>query len=206
MDVIYGRYPKRNLLMTFTFFIFRQFIGLPNRTKEGCTLEVYRVADIRLDYFILKDLFKSVFMVHDLTALNEPNTNGLIAIFDAKNFSFRHFMSLVAHVPTVIHFLQYVQEADCIDIVQIHFVNCSWVVSKTHSFIKPFLTRELSEKMFFHSSNFDTLHEFVSKELLPVDFGGNDGTLDEYMKATLKNLRKHRDFITKNENFFLTHQ
>lgn len=184
----------------------RQFIGLPKKTKEGCTLEVYRVADTRMDYFILKDLFKSVFMVHDMAALNEPNTNGLIAIFDAKNFSFRHFMNLVAHAPTVIHFLQYVQEADCIHIVQIHFVNCSWVVSKTHSFLKPFLTRELSEKMFFHSSNSDTLYEFISKELLPTDFGGYVGSLDEHMENTLNNLRKHRDFITKNENFFLPHQ
>lgn len=142
-------------------------------------------------------------MVHDLAALDEPNTNGLIAIFDAKDFSFWHFMRMVAHGPTVINFLQYVQEADCIDIRQIHFVNCSSVVSKVHSFIKPF-TRELSDIIFFHL-NFDTLHEFVQKEYLPIDFGGCEGTLDQYMSDTMNNMRKHRDFITKNENFFLLH-
>ena len=195
---------KRNLNLTL-FITCRQFIGLPKKTKEGCTVEVYRVADTSLNYFILKDLFKSVFMVHDLTALNEPNTNGLIAIFDAKDFSFWHFMKMVSHAATLIHFLQYVQEADCIDIRQIHFVNCSPIVRKVQSFIKPFLTREISNIMFFHSLGFDTLHEFVSKEYLPIDFGGCEGTLDEYMERTLNNMRKHRDFITKNENFFLLH-
>ncbi|XP_070509783.1 alpha-tocopherol transfer protein-like [Chironomus tepperi] len=183
-----------------------QFMALPKKTKDGCTVEVYRLVDPSLDYFSLKDLFKSVFMIHDLTSLKEPNTNGLIAIFDAKNFSIWHFMKMVSHAPTVINFLQYVQEADCIDIRQIHYVNCSSIVSKVQRFIKPFITRELSEIMHFHSSNYDGLHEYVSKDCLPVDFGGCEGTLDEYMEDTLSNLRKHRDFITNNDNFFLLKQ
>ena len=144
-------------------------------------------------------------MVHDLLALNVPNTNGLIAIFDAKDFSFWHFMKLVQHVATVVHFLQYVQEADCIDIRKIHFVNCSPIVSKVHAFIKPFLARETASIMYFHPT-FESLHEHVDKEYLPIDFGGCEGTLDEHMKNTLNNLRKHRDYLTKNDNFFLTHQ
>ena len=145
-------------------------------------------------------------MVHDLTALNEPNTNGLIAIFDAKKFTFWHFMKLVSHAPTAINFLQYVQEADCIDIRQIHFINCSPIVNKVISFLTPFFTRELSESMNFHSSGFESLHKFVSKEYLPIEYGGCKGTLAEYMDYTVKNLRKHRDFVENNENFFLLNQ
>ena len=144
-------------------------------------------------------------MINDVNDTLEPNTNGLVSIYDANGFTLRHFLKLVSHASTVMHFLQYGQEATCLNLKQIHVVNCSSIVSKVISFFKPFFSKEVRESMYFHT-NLETLYEFVSKEYLPVEFGGFDGSVDEYMKISVDKLHEHRDFVTKTDNFFIIHE
>lgn len=141
-------------------------------------------------------------MISDVEDALTPVTNGLVSIYDATGFTFRHFLKLVSHAPTVLHFLQYGQEATCCNLKQIHVVNCSTIVSKVISFFKPFFTKEVRESMHFHT-NLDTLYEFVGKEYLPVEFGGVNGSLVEYLDKAIENLHTHRDFVMNNDNFFL---
>ncbi|KAL7036743.1 hypothetical protein ACKWTF_008923 [Chironomus riparius] len=182
-----------------------QFTPFPKLTKEGYSLESYRVVNSNVNDFIIKDLFKYIYMINDMNDALGPVSNGLISIYDASGFTLRHFLKLVSHTSTVLHFLHYGQEATCIQLKQIHYVNCSSVVSKVLSFFKPFFTKEVRESMHFHT-NLETLHEFVSKEFLPIEFGGCNGSLAEYVDFTVKNLHKHRDFIADSNNFFLLNE
>ena len=142
-------------------------------------------------------------MSHDVNSLIQPNTNGVIAIYDATGFTIRHLMKIVSHAQTTVIFSQYGQEANCINLRQIHYVNCSSIVTKAISFFKSFLSKELKEKFYFHSSGYEKLHEFIPKECLPIEFGGTEGSLKDYHELTLSKLHKYRDFVMKDENFFL---
>ncbi|XP_070509784.1 alpha-tocopherol transfer protein-like [Chironomus tepperi] len=179
-----------------------QFTPFPKLTKEGYSLESYRLVNSNVNDFILKDLFKNIYMINDMNDAFDPVTNGLISIYDATGFTLRHFLKLVAHAPTVLHFLHYGQEATCCSLKQIHLVNCSSIASRVISFFKPFFTKEVRESMHFHT-NLETLHEFISKDCLPIEYGGVNGTLAEYVENVVEDLHKHRDFIGNNDNFFL---
>jgi hypothetical protein len=93
-----------------------------------------------------------------------------------------------------------------VNLKHIHFVNCSTVVTKAISFFKSLLSKELKEKFYFHSSGFESLHEFIDKEHLPVEYGGTQGSLKDYQENTLSNLHKYRDFVMDDENFFLVNK
>ncbi|CAG9805307.1 unnamed protein product [Chironomus riparius] len=180
-----------------------QYTGFPKLTSEGYAVESFRIISPELDNFILQDIMKLVIMSHDVNSLIQPNTNGVIAIYDASGFTIRHFMKVVSNAQTTIIFSQYGQEANCINLRQIHYVNCSSIVTKAISFFKSFLSKELRDKFYFHSVGYENLHKFIGKEYLPIEFGGTEGSLKDYQEDTLNKLHKYRDFVIKDENFFI---
>ncbi|KAL7036745.1 hypothetical protein ACKWTF_008925 [Chironomus riparius] len=180
-----------------------QFTGLPKLTKEGYFIESCRIVSSNLDDFILKDIFKFFYMIHDMNNVINPDVNGIISIYDANGFSFSHFIKLLAQGQTVLHFLQFGQESTCVDVKQIHVVNCSQVVGKLISFLKPFLTKELRDTMHFHPTGFETLHKFIDIECLPVEYDGCGGLMDDFVENTIRKLHKHSEFVGNDENFFL---
>jgi len=164
---------------------------------------IYRLANFDSNNFIYNDFLKTIFALLDIILYCVPCTEGNIGIFDAQGFSFNHFMKLVANINGVSIFTQYTQDAALINTIQIHVVNCSPIVTKLWNFFKHFLNRHVTDNTHFHSSGFETLHDYINKECLPVEYGGSCGTLDDFVKVNIDNLYKHREFVSKNENFFL---
>lgn len=144
-------------------------------------------------------------MVQDMCAVEAPKINRNIFIYDAKGATFKHFMKLVTNLATVLHFLYYEEHYIHINIINNHFVNCSPILNKVINLVSPFLKKESVENMVFHSS-FDTLHEYIDRDCLPVEYDGNCGTLDEFHDINLKQLCKNRDYLSKEENFFLPNE
>jgi hypothetical protein len=142
-------------------------------------------------------------MFTDVHSIIEPNVNGLVSIYDASGFTFSHFMKFVTNVQILMHFSKYGQEASCVDLKQVHFVNCSQMLTKVVAFLKPFITDELAANFNFHTSGFETLHKFIDRECLPIEYGGYEGTLEEYHEYTIKNVEKYQDYLKNDENFFL---
>ncbi|KAL7036744.1 hypothetical protein ACKWTF_008924 [Chironomus riparius] len=182
------------------------FVGFPKLTKERYCVDSYRIVSSNPNDFILKDIIKLLYMIHDMSNIIKPDMDGVVIIYDAKEFSLSHFIKLLSQGQTVLHFMQFGQETTCVDIKQIHIINCSYVVSKLVSFIKPFLTKQLKDTMHFHHTGFEILHKFIDKECLPVDYGGSEGTLKEYMENIIRNLHKYSEFVGNDENFFLTNE
>jgi hypothetical protein len=164
---------------------------------------IYRLANFDANNFNLNDVLRSIFAFSDLLWFCVPYTEGTIGIFDAQGFGFSHFLKLVSNIKSVSVFTQYGQEAAFTDTQQTHVINCSPIITKLFNFFKHFLNKHVTDNTFFHSSGFEMLHKYVDKECLPVEYGGNCGTLDDIVKVNIDNLYKYRDFVTKNENFFL---
>ncbi|KAL7036742.1 hypothetical protein ACKWTF_008922 [Chironomus riparius] len=179
------------------------FTRLPKLSKEGYSIEIHQIVDPNASNFNLTHLFRACFMIHDMNDTIEHTENGVVAIFDAEKFTFQHLIKLLSHPSASMHFLQYGQEATCMEIKQVHIINCSSVINRVVSFLKPFFTKELYEKLHLHTSGYETLHNFVDKDCLPIEFGGCEGSLNDYMEDTLKNLHIHRDFVSDDKNFFL---
>lgn len=51
---------------------------------------------------------------------------------------------------------------------------------------KPILSKEVSEVVHFHKVGSDTLLKHIEKEVLPIDYGGTNGTIDEHFQEWLK--------------------
>lgn len=143
-------------------------------------------------------------MVQDMSLVTAPIIDGDVCIFDAKGLTLWHVMRVVASVSTIRLFFKYVQEAAALRLMQNHFVNCSPVLTKLMGFLKPFMKKELSDGMHFHTSGLESLYEFVSPDVLPEEYGGTDGCLEDYFKQTISKLYDQRDYVLNDDNFFVT--
>ena len=164
---------------------------------------IYRLANYDSNNFILNDILKAIFALSDMIWHCVPYTEGTIGIFDAQGFSFSHFMKFMSNIKSISLFIQYGQEAAFVDAKQIHIINCSPIVPKVFNFFKHFMNKHVTDNTHFHSSGLETLHEYIDKEYLPIEYGGSCGTLDDFVKVNIDNLYKHREFVTKNDYFFL---
>ncbi|KAG5680469.1 hypothetical protein PVAND_009977 [Polypedilum vanderplanki] len=178
-----------------------QVCPLPKLTKEHFHITVFRLINTNSTNFNVNETIKWIFMVLDTLHMKPVKINGDICIFDAKDFSLWHFFKLASNVSTVRIFMRYVQEAIALRIVQNHFVNCSPVLTKIIALIRPLMSKELSETMHFHTTGFESMHEFIPKELLPTEYNGTVGELNELYKQSVSEMQDLRDYINNDDNF-----
>lgn len=116
-------------------------------------------------------------MMFDARFTEYDDSDGIIAagecfIIDSKGMSFRHFLNVVKNVTTVRLYMKYIQEAAPFNIKNIHFINCSYIMDKMFSLIRPLLKKELLEVIYFHTQGLNSLYEHVPKASLPKELGG----------------------------------
>ncbi|GAB6028297.1 Clavesin-1 [Chamberlinius hualienensis] len=96
--------------------------------------------------------------------------NGFVLIIDWNGFAFRHSAILQPRLlKTVIEGLQ-----DCFPgrFYGVHFVNQPWYIEAALTVVKSFLKEKTKDRIFLHGSNLTTLHNHISKDVLPVELGG----------------------------------
>lgn len=167
---------------------------LPLNTPENYKISIFRLADDDPNKFIFTDIVRMASATLDarLVRLDENElTNGDYLIFDMKGFGFKHLMKCVANLSLLRNYMTYSQEAAPLKMIQNHFINCSPTLSKLMSFIKPFMNKEVTDSLQFHT-NIETLYEIIPKELLPIELGGVVGNFQDIFDDWLKNLMKKR--------------
>ncbi|KAI4454616.1 alpha-tocopherol transfer protein-related [Holotrichia oblita] len=149
---------------------------LPVRTKHNHLVVYTRIMDSSLDHFDalqqLKYFDMFVSAVFRVTGLSD----GQVGVMDMEGVTFGHLLRI--NLMDLKRHAYYVQEALPIRIKGLHYINVSPVVDKLLSMIKPFLKKEMASLIHVHTK-MDTLYEYVPKEALPNELGGQAATYKE---------------------------
>lgn len=123
----------------------------------------------------VSNLMKLVMMIGDVRLKEEIHgVAGDIYILDASVATPAHFAKFT---PTIIKkFLVCIQEAYPVKLKQVHVVNISPLVDTIINFVKPFLKEKIRNRIFTHS-NLEAIYEYIPKEILPIEYGGNAGSI-----------------------------
>lgn len=130
-------------------------------------------------------------------------TEGELSIFDCKGFGARHFWKVLTNYSTLKLFLRYVQEAAPFRISENHYVNCSPMMMKLLALIRPFLKKEVFDVMHFHSSGYETLYEHIPRDMLPFEYGGTIGKVDDLYKKSLELVELQSEYLKDDKNWQL---
>ncbi|XP_025829893.1 alpha-tocopherol transfer protein-like isoform X2 [Agrilus planipennis] len=169
-------------------------VPLPNYTDNNYQVFIYRLCDPDPDKFVYADSLKTFFMFSDLRMLTDINLpDGEVPIFDMSGLCLRHISKVSLHL--LKKYMQYTQEAHPVRLKQIHIINTPSFVDKMMLLIKPFLKNETGRMMHFHSSDLSTLYEYVPKDLLPEEYGGESGKLSDLKSQLTQKLINNRDLF-----------
>lgn len=160
--------------------------------KENYKVTILRLIDNDPEKIVFNDVIKAFFMAADtrLVMMDEVFSSGEIPIFDMTNITLRHFTKLV--LSTLRLFMKYSQETHPVTIKQIHIINCSSIVNRVMTVIKPFVNAEVAERIQTHLPDSDTLYKYVPREILPKEYGGYCGSIDEIRKYWIEVLNNQR--------------
>lgn len=73
-------------------------------------------------------------------------------------------------------------------------------MEKLLAMMKPFLNKDVIESLKVHST-LDTLYEYVPKELLPAEYGGDKYSLTELQPHVKAFLEEKREYILNDDNW-----
>lgn len=180
---------------------------LPTFTKEKYKISLFRLIDDDPNKFDYVNTVKWNFMADDVRYITYDSvglTEGEISIMDAKGFSFRHFVKVAANLATLRLYLTYVQEAVPFKIIQNHFVNCSPILTKIMSLIRPFLKKELFDVIHFHTESFASLKDHIPMEALPYEYGGAGGSLDDMYGKWIKHVENKREYLNNDNHWAMS--
>jgi CRAL/TRIO domain len=70
--------------------------------------------------------------------------------------------------------------------------------------IRPFVKKELFEAMHFHTSGYESLYDYVPKEDLPEEYGGEAGKIDDIFEKWLKIVEDQKEYLNDSSNWKLS--
>ncbi|XP_052751970.1 alpha-tocopherol transfer protein-like [Galleria mellonella] len=171
---------------------------LSGLTPNGRRVTICRGVHPNLDAQQIIDCLKLALMIGDVRLLEElEGVAGDVYVLDADILG----PSLLAKLSptTVKKFMICVQEAYPVKLKEVHIVNTSPIVEAFINLVKPFLKEKIRKRIFIHKDIKD-LYKYVPQDMLPVEYGGTCGTMNEIHEQWINKLKEYRDWFAAQES------
>lgn len=168
-------------------------ILFPKVTPQNNRVMLIRLIDFDPDHIIFEDAVTVFSMVYDMTLITpeEPSlADGEIAIFDLKGITVKHLTKL--GFSTLRCYFRYMLESHPMRVKEVHVLNCSSVMDKLMLILRPFLGAKTMKAIHFHAPESLTLFDYVPRDIVPVELGGDGDSLDGPKWYWIRRIEDHR--------------
>ncbi|XP_041980370.1 alpha-tocopherol transfer protein [Aricia agestis] len=143
----------------------------PYRDQDGRRLLFYRIGPWDPKEIPIDDILKGTIFALELGALEPRNQIlGGVALFDLEDLTMQHVWQITPSVASKI--VKLLVSSFPATTHAIHIVNNSWIFDKMYSIFRPFLTKSMQARIFFHGYDMASLHKHIHPEHLPERYGG----------------------------------
>ena len=115
---------------------------------------------------------------------------GDIPVFDMTGTTYRHLTKIT--LSTLRCYMKFTQEAFPVKLREIHLINVSPILSKLLTILRPFLKPQVRNMLNYHLPDSETFFQHVDRELLPVEYGGQAGSIEDIKRNFIKELESQR--------------
>ncbi|CAN7998723.1 unnamed protein product [Ixodes hexagonus] len=150
---------------------------LPGRDREGRAILIVKSGLWNPYACKSEDIFRANVLCLE-QAILDPVTQvtGIVAIMDMKGFGFTHVRFCPpSNLQKVVSLIQ-----DCFParFKAIHIVNEPAIFSMMFGIVRRLLNEKLQQRIHFHGCDMSSLHQFIPAEILPEEYGGFNGPMD----------------------------
>ncbi|KAH8380347.1 hypothetical protein KR009_010147, partial [Drosophila setifemur] len=134
--------------------------------------------------------------------LNEDDdaiVNGMISIMDLGNVSAGHFLQMSPSFAKKMTVFQ--EEALPLRPQGVHFINTPSGFETIFNMFKPMLSKKQQGRLYVHGSKWESMYAQVPKQYLPVEYGGENGSIPELIKEWEQRILAYRSYWEEENNY-----
>ncbi|XP_002026122.2 uncharacterized protein LOC6601034 [Drosophila persimilis] len=134
--------------------------------------------------------------------LNEDDVaivNGMVSILDLANVTTAHFLHMTPAFAKKMTVFQ--EEALPLRPQGVHFINTPGGFETIFNMVKPMLSKKQQGRLYVHGSKWEALYEQVPKKYLPVEYGGENGSIPEIIAEWEQRILAYRGFWEEENNY-----
>ncbi|XP_046383324.1 retinol-binding protein pinta-like isoform X2 [Ischnura elegans] len=177
------------------------FLPLLDKNDRGQQVVLIRAAVHDPRKHQQNDLFKTSNMLVDLMVHEDEliSVYGVVAIVDLKGVSLGHALQMT---PSIIWKAVHAWQ-DCypVRIKSMNFINAPSYVDVVLNVFRKFMTKKMAKRILVHGYNIQSLHKVVSPEILPKEYGGTKGKLEELIGYWKKVAMEKREWFIAEEKY-----
>ncbi|XP_017786507.1 PREDICTED: clavesin-2-like [Nicrophorus vespilloides] len=148
--------------------------GLPgvldSKDRKGRCVLILNANNWDCSYTLLSVYRALLYTLEVLINETQYQAKGFVVLVDWTEFSFRQTTNLKPSVLKLM--IEGLQDCFPAKFKGIHFIGQPWYVEAALTVIKPFLKDKTKERIYVHGNNLSTLHEYVARDILPTEMGG----------------------------------
>lgn len=148
-----------------------------------------------------ENIFKVDHMILDVAALFEFEISqifGLISVFDMNGVTFWHAKALT---PGIVKRAVTAWQHYHIASKSFEFINSPGYLNVILNIFKTFMTDSMKKSTRVHSNGLKSLHTFVDKEILPEEYGGSAGKLEDLINFWHDKLLSKREWFLEDDKY-----
>merc|ERR1719361_1662587 len=166
---------------------------LPQRDASGRRVVFSRAALLDASKFTAADVMRAHLLTFECLLFDEEcQINGLTYIFDEQNTSWSHIAIWTPSEVTKAFTCS--EKSIPIRHRQMNFIGLPWTMNLIFRFAKNLLSTKLRKRLFTYS-DFESTKDFIPSSILPSEYGGEGGSVDEMVEVWHKELEERREKI-----------
>lgn len=151
--------------------------------------------------YSIQDVFKFNSMMGDIMMKEDDNLGiaGQMGILDLSNTTMAHFLQFN---PTFVKkATMWSQEGSPLRLKGFHYINTPSGFETVYNLFKSFMTEKNRSRLMVHGSNMESLYQHIPKRLLPTEYGGEAGPLQDIIDKWVEKIESYRDFFLEDEQY-----
>ncbi|XP_055597767.1 alpha-tocopherol transfer protein-like [Uranotaenia lowii] len=151
--------------------------------------------------YTIQEVFKFNSMLGDLMMMEDDNLiiAGQMGILDLSNTTMAHFLQFN---PTFVKkATMWSQEASPLRLKGFHYINTPSGFEIVYNMFKNFLNEKNRSRLHVHGSNLEELYKHIPKRLLPEEYGGEAGPIQDIVDKWVAKIEDNKDYFLEDEKY-----
>ncbi|KAK8734208.1 hypothetical protein OTU49_006058, partial [Cherax quadricarinatus] len=147
------------------------------------------------------DMNRASLMISDILAEEDEQTTitGSVFVGDSEGMTMAHIASFTPSLMKKSMVLW--QEGYPMRPKGLHYINTPAAFDTVFNIFKSFMKEKMRKRVHIHGTDMESLYRHVPKSVLPVEYGGTNGTIEEITKYWIERLDARRDWLLEDEKY-----
>ncbi|XP_069187328.1 retinol-binding protein pinta isoform X1 [Procambarus clarkii] len=176
-------------------------LPLPGYDHLGRKVYLNRAGDFDPKEVSVDEINKACLTILDIsTEEDEQSTiTGTVMVGDVEKMTLAH---VAAFTPSMMKKSMVLwQEGYPMRPKGLNYINTPAAFDTVFNIFKSFMKEKMKKRVHLHGNDLESLHRQVPKEVLPVEYGGTNGTVEEITKYWLERVDARRDWLLEDEKY-----